>query len=131
MKRKKIIFWSIFVFCAICSGAVMVSALLEKNFYGATISWFFISISFLSVKYLLPKVEKKEEEIKKRTKIFLWSVFAFNSICLGAIMIDAMLNKNFYAATVFWVMISIGYVFVKLILNKADKKENDSVSADL
>ena len=123
MKRKKIFLWSVFAVGAICGGAVMIDGLLNKNFVAAATFWFFIYLGFVSVKYLLPKVEKKEIKITKGTKIFLWSIFALSSIFLGAVTIDFVLDKNFYAVTVHWVIISVGFVITNLA-TKTDKKEN-------
>jgi len=128
MKKRSIILWSVFAVSAICGAT---SALLSKTFESAAVFWFFIYIGFVSVKYLLLKTEKKEEIITKRRKIILWSVFAVTAICLGIVMVNFMLDKNFYAVTVYWVMISIGFVITKLALYKADNKENNSVPADL
>ncbi|MCL2682972.1 MAG: hypothetical protein FWE63_05770 [Bacteroidales bacterium] len=54
----------------------------------------------------------------KRKKIILWSVFAVGAICSMAVIIDAILEKNFKVATFFWIMISVGFVATKYLLNK-------------
>jgi len=67
MKRKKIILWSVFVFSAICLTAVGIDAILEKRFMAALWSWLMISIGFVSVKYLLPKIEQAKKQIASPT----------------------------------------------------------------
>ncbi|MDR0437179.1 MAG: hypothetical protein LBH22_02615 [Bacteroidales bacterium] len=54
----------------------------------------------------------------KRKKIILWSVFVFSAICLTAVGIDAMLEKNLKVVAFCWIMISIGFVATKYLLNK-------------
>jgi len=135
MKRKKIILWSIFAVNAIGLMAVLIDALLEKNPEAAALYWVMISIGFVFVKLSLDKdeVEKQKNRAReektalfltsKRGKIILWSVFVFSTICMGVLMIEAILEKNFKSAAISWFMISIGFISVKYLLPKVEKKE--------
>jgi len=130
MKRKKIILWSVFAVGAICMGALMIEAIIEKNFRSALWSWFMISIGLISVQYLLNKDEAerrkhlaREEKIalfltSKRGKITLWSVFAVSAICLIPLGIEAIIDKKFITALWCWFMIVVGFVSAKHLSNK-------------
>ncbi|MCL2027321.1 MAG: hypothetical protein FWG79_02425 [Bacteroidales bacterium] len=61
MKKKKIIYWTIFAVSAICLVAVGVDAALEKNLKTVAFSWFMIFIGFVSTMNLTHKKEEKIE----------------------------------------------------------------------
>jgi len=134
MKRKKIILWSIFAVNAIGLMAVLIDALLEKNPEAAALYWVMISIGFVFVKLSLDKdeVEKQKNRAReektalfltsKKGKIILWSVFVFSTICMGALMIDAIFAKNLNAVAISLFFISIGFISVKYLQPKVEKK---------
>ena len=62
----------------------------------------------------------------KKKKIILWTIFAVGAICLTAVGIDAMLEKKLKVVAFSWIMIAIGFVSTKCLLNKKDKKIEDN-----
>jgi len=45
-----------------------------------------------------------------------------SAICLTTVEIDALLEKNFGSTAFSWIMISVGFISVKYLLNKDKQK---------